>query len=150
MERWRSVTPRKGGHLGYQPRTEITSEGPVRVTPEEAPVLQAMQFAFAPLHKRALGIAAGVAGALCMVLLTLAGLLLPGAREFPLQLLGEYFAGYSVTWPGLLLGAVWGFVVAFVAGWFAALCRNLALGISAFMIRTKAELASTREFLDHI
>src|SRR5687768_2391796 len=105
MERWRSVTPRKGGHLGYQPRTEVTAEGPVRVTPEEAPVLQAMQFAFAPLHKRALGIAAGVAGALFMVLLTLAGLLLPGAREFPLQLLGEYFAGYSVTWPGLLPGA---------------------------------------------
>ena len=151
MERWRSVTPRKGGHLGYQPRTEVvTPQGRIQVTPEEVPVLQAMQFAFAPLHKRALGIATGVAGALVMALLTLAGLLLPEAREFPLKLLGEYFRGYSVTWPGVLVGAVWGFVVAFVAGWFAALCRNLVLGISAFMIRTKAELASTREFLDHI
>jgi hypothetical protein len=50
----------------------------------------------------------------------------------------------------VVIGAAWGFAVAFIAGWFAAFCRNLALAISAFMIRTKAELASTREFLDHI
>lgn len=107
-------------------------------------------YAFAPLHKRAFGVAAGVAGALVMAVLTIAGMLLPGAREFPLDLLAEYFQGYSVTWPGVLIGAAWGFGVAFVAGWFAAFCRNLALAISAFMIRTRAELDSTREFLDHI
>lgn len=109
-----------------------------------------MLFAFAPLHKRAFGIATGVAGALLMVLLTLAGMFLPDAREFPLELLGQYFQGYSVSWNGVVIGAAWGFVVSFVAGWFAAFCRNLALAISAFMIRTRAEYDSTREFLDHI
>ena len=109
-----------------------------------------MLFAFAPLHKFAFGIATGVAGAVLMTLLTLAGLLLPGAREFPLELLGQYFQGYSVTWPGVFIGAMWGFVVSFVAGWFAAFCRNFALAVSAFMIRTRAEIDSTREFLDHI
>jgi hypothetical protein len=122
----------------------------ITVTPEESPVISAMLFAFAPLHKRAFGTAVGVAGALLMVLLTLAGKFLPGAREFPLGLLGEYFLGYSVSWSGVVIGALWGFVVSFVAGWFAAFCRNVALAISAFMIRTRAELASTREFLDHI
>jgi hypothetical protein len=120
------------------------------VTQEESPVISAMLFAFAPLHKRAFGVATGVAGAIFMVLLTLAGMFLPGAREFPLGLLGQYFQGYSVSWPGVLVGAAWGFAVAFVAGWFAAFCRNLALAISAFVIRTRAELDSTREFLDHI
>jgi hypothetical protein len=120
------------------------------VTPEEAPVISAMLYAFAPLHKRAFGVAVGVAGAALMTLVTLAGMFVPGADAFPLFLLNEYFRGYSVTWTGLLVGAFWGFVVSFVAGWFAAFCRNLALAISAFMIKTRAELESTREFLDHI
>ena len=120
------------------------------MTPEESPIIPAMLFAFAPLHKRAFGVATGVAGAVVMVLLTVASIVLPGARAFPLGLLGQYFQGYSVTWPGVVIGAAWGFAVAFVAGWFAAFCRNFALAISAFLIRTKAELDSTREFLDHI
>jgi len=122
----------------------------MRVTPEEMPVISAMLYAFAPLHKRAFGAAVGVAGALLMAMITVAGIVLPDGRQVPLGLLEQYFQGYSVTWPGVLIGAAWGFAVAFIAGWFAAFCRNLALAISAFMIRTKAELASTREFLDHI
>ena len=85
-----------------------------------------------------------------MAVVTVARVVLPGVREFPLELLSEYFQGYSVTWPGVLIGAAWGFAVSFVAGWFAAFCRNLALAITAFLIRTRAELDATREFLDHI
>ncbi|HEX6313300.1 MAG TPA: hypothetical protein VFZ73_00510 [Gemmatimonadaceae bacterium] len=137
--------------MAYQTRGDVMVAGSqIEVTPEESPVISAMLYAFAPLHKRAFGIATGVAGALLMMLVTVAGMLLPGAREFPLGLLGQYFQGYSVSWNGVVVGAVWGFVVSFVAGWFAAFCRNLALAISVFMIRTRAELDSTREFLDHI
>jgi hypothetical protein len=137
--------------LPYRPQGDVITPGSqITVTQEESPVISAMLFAFAPLHKRAFGVATGVAGAIFMVLLTLAGMFLPGAREFPLGLLGQYFQGYSVSWPGVLVGAAWGFAVAFVAGWFAAFCRNLALAISAFVIRTRAEIDSTREFLDHI
>jgi hypothetical protein len=65
-------------------------------------------------------------------------------------LLGQYFAGYDRSLTGVLVGAAWGFVVAFVAGWFGAFCRNTALAIAAFMLRTRAELSETRDFLDHI
>jgi hypothetical protein len=137
--------------VAYQPNGDPNRPGStIRVTPEEAPVIPAMLYAFAPLHKRAFGVAVGTAGALFMVLLTLGGLLLPSASEFPLELIGQYFTGYTVSWPGVVIGAAWGFVVAFVAGWFAAFCRNLALAISAFVIRTRAEIEATREFLDHI
>ena len=137
--------------MAYRPNGDVITPGShITVTPEESPVISAMLYAFAPLHKRAFGIAVGAAGAVLMALLTLAGLFLPGARDFPLGLLSQYFQGYSVTLPGVFVGAVWGFVVAFIAGWFAAFCRNLALAISAFVIRTRAELQSTREFLDHI
>ena len=134
--------------MAYQPA--ITPGSQIRVTPEEAPVVSVMLFAFAPLHKRAFGIATGVAGAALMSYLTLAAMFVPASKNFPIELLGQYFTGYSVSWPGLLVGAGWGFVVAFVAGWFAAFCRNLALAISAFLIRTRAEMEATREFLDHI
>lgn len=116
----------------------------------EERLIPALQLAFAPLHKRAFGIATGAAGATFMVLLTSVAIISPRAREFPLYLLREYFAGYTVSWRGVVVGALWGFLVAFVAGWFAAFCRNLALAVSAFFIRTRAELNATREFLDHI
>lgn len=134
--------------MAYEP--SISPGNPIRVTPEEAPVISAMLYAFAPLHKLAFGVATGTAGAVLVALITIAALVLPGAGEFPLFLLQQYLKGYSVTWTGVFVGAAWGFAIAFVGGWFAAFCRNLALAISAFMIRTKAELDSTREFLDHI
>ena len=137
--------------MAYQPRGDVLTPGSsMRVTPEELPVIDAVLFAFAPVHKRAFGAAVGVAGALLMAMVTVGGIVLPEGRQVPLYLLEHYFEGYSVTWPGVVIGAAWGFAVAFIAGWFAAFCRNLALAISAFMIRTRAELMSTREFLDHI
>ncbi len=121
-----------------------------RRDPEEVSLDHALELAFAPLNKRAFGVALGSSGAVLMVLLTVAVLVTDRAQEFPLGLLGQYFAGYTVTWPGVLVGAGWGFVVAFVAGWFFAFCRNGALAITAFAIRTRAELTQTRDFLDHI
>ena len=121
-----------------------------RRDPAEVSLDHALELAFAPLNKRAFGVALGCAGALAMVLLTVAVLITDRAQQFPLGLLGQYFAGYTVSWPGVLVGAVWGFLVAFVAGWFFAFCRNAALAITAFAIRTRAELTETRDFLDHI
>ncbi|MGH8515114.1 MAG: hypothetical protein ACREV8_14480, partial [Gammaproteobacteria bacterium] len=121
-----------------------------RRDPEEVSLDEALELAFAPLNKRAFGTALGSAGAVLMVLVTVAVLATDRAQEFPLGLLGQYLYGYTVSWPGVLIGAGWAFVVAFVAGWFFAFCRNAALAITAFAIRTRAELTETRDFLDHI
>jgi hypothetical protein len=131
------------------PQRAATRSGERR-DPDEVSLDQALELAFAPLNKRAFGIALGSAGAVVMALLTIAVLVADRAREFPLGLLGQYFAGYTVSWPGVFIGAGYGFVVAFVAGWFFAFCRNAALAITAFAIRTRAELSETRDFLDHI
>lgn len=121
-----------------------------RVSREEEAITSVVYFAFARLHKAAFGVATGVAGALVVGWLTVSVLVLPGARDFPLTLLNEYFAGYEVSWRGLLIGMAWGGLVGFVGGWFAAFTRNFALATMAFYIRTRAELAQTRDFLDHI
>lgn len=128
---------------------QVVASQSARTTTEER-ILPALELAFAPLHKAAFGIATGVAGALGMMLLTAFVHLVPRAQDFPLELLSTYFAGYDVSWGGVLVGGLWGFVVCFVAGWFVAFCRNMALAITAFSIRTRAELQETREFLDHI
>jgi hypothetical protein len=116
----------------------------------DAVILPAMIYTFAPLHRRAFGAATGAAAATFMALLTVACLTLPSAKQFPLDLVAQYFAGYSRSWTGVLVGASWGFAVGFVAGWFGAFCRNLVLAISAFFLRSRAELTESRDFLDYI
>jgi len=104
---------------------------------------------FAPLDKRAFGVAIGVAVGLVIFGVTAIDLAFPSPWE-GLSLLNQYFAGYSVSWPGAFIGLAWGFAVGFCAGWFVAFVRNLVLAISLFVLQTRAELGETRDFLDHI
>ncbi len=106
--------------------------------------------AFAPLHKRALGVACGLVGALIVAGVTAFHLVALGGNESGLSLLAQYFAGYSVSWAGVFVGAFWGFATCFVFGWFAAFSRNLVLATYLFVARTRDEMKQTRDFLDHI
>ncbi len=106
--------------------------------------------AFAPLDKAAFGAALGVACALLVFLITVGTLYLPDGQRLDVGVLSVYFRGYSVSWIGALIGALWGAFTGFVFGWFLAFCRNLIVAVSLFVIRTRAELAQTRDFLDHI
>lgn len=105
---------------------------------------------FAPLHKRALGLAGGLACGLLIFLITGISLIREGGQQVNLWLLSNYFAGYTQTWAGAFIGFAWGTVVGFVAGWFIAFCRNFMIAASLFWIRARSELNDTRDFLDHI
>jgi hypothetical protein len=105
---------------------------------------------FSPLHKRALGLAVGATSALAIFGVTAVYLIRDPDQPIDLGLLAQYFYGYSPTWTGALIGAAWALMVGFVAGWFMAFVRNLTLAVSLFLVRTRAELAATRDFLDHI
>lgn len=106
--------------------------------------------AFAPLHKRAFGMAVGFTLGLLVALITAAGTVLDPEGRVPIGLLSEYFYGYSVSWLGALIGAGWAFFVGFVGGWFIAFARNLVLAAWIFIVRARADLKATRDFLDHI
>lgn len=118
--------------------------------PDSAQLPPEVRPAFLPLHKRALGMALGLTVGGLVFLATAVHLLRRPDPEFPLYLLSEYFYGYTVSWEGALLGLAWGFVTGFVAGWFLAFARNVGLATFIFVTRTRAELAATRDFLDHI
>lgn len=122
--------------------------GSVRDEPALPP---SVRLAFAPLHKRAFGLAIGVALALAVVVATLVYLVRGHLNQGPgLWLLQNYLAGYSVSVTGALVGGAWGLFVGFVAGWFLAFCRNFMIAVSVFIFRLKAELNQSRDFLDHI
>lgn len=114
------------------------------------PLAVALSLAFAPLHKRAFGMAVGIAAALLVAGVTLFHVVAQPEDAGYLRLLANYFYGYTVTWRGVVVGGLWAFLTGFVAGWFIAFCRNLVIAISIFITRTRAELRETRDFLDHI
>jgi hypothetical protein len=109
-----------------------------------------LALAFAPLHKRAFGTAVGLATGVLIFAATAVYIIRDPHPGFALALLGHYFYGYTVSWSGAVIGFAWGFGTGFVAGWFIAFCRNLVLAVSIFAARTRADMAATRDFLDHI
>ncbi len=114
------------------------------------PLPHELRLAFAPLHKRAFGMAVGAAAAIVVFGATAVYLLRDPQPGFDLGLLAEYFYGYTVSWLGAFVGAAWAFVAGFAAGWFAAFCHNLVIAVSLFIGRTREELRANRDFLDHI
>lgn len=109
-----------------------------------------IEMLFLPLDKSALGGAVAVTAAIVMFLATAIPLIRGLDDEVGLWLLGQYFNGYTVTWPGAFIGAAWAAFTGFVIGWFIAFSRNTLLAIRLVVLRAKAEYAQTRDFLDHI
>ena len=133
-------------HSVYAPGTAGARAAAV----DEERVQEVLRLAFAPLHKRAFGIAVGTATGLLMAAMTAYHILFVPPGLVRLDLMRAYFYGYTVSWQGVLVGGAWAFGVGFVMGWFAAFCRNLVVAISVFITRTRAELGQTQDFLDHI
>lgn len=119
-------------------------------SPSQMAADQRLALLFAPLHKRAFGMAVGLAAALMTVLLTAVPLLRGAGDPINLGLLAQYFRGYTVSWTGALIGAAWAGFVGFVMGWFLAFCRNALLAFRVLLLRARAEYGQTRDFMDHI
>lgn len=111
--------------------------------------LAPLTLAFAPVHKRALGVAVGTVCGLIVFALTVFQLVLK-PQGIDLVLLAQYFYGYEVSWKGAFIGLFWGFVTGFVMGWFVAFTRNFVSALRIFVLKTKVDLARTKDFLDHI
>ncbi|MDH3732614.1 MAG: hypothetical protein OEU54_03735 [Gemmatimonadota bacterium] len=120
-----------------------------RERPSDEAAVEAM-LAFLPIHKRALGVAVGLVGGTLLFAATVFALVVLGGDPTGLRLVGEYFYGYEVSWPGAFIGFFWAFVASFVFAWFAAFVHNFAVATSIFIARTREELRQTRDFLDHI
>jgi hypothetical protein len=106
--------------------------------------------AFAPVHKRALGVAVGFVIGLSLFAITAFHIVLHPTNGPNIALLAHFFYGYEVSWRGALVGFCWGGFTGFVAGWFVAFVHNLVTALKVFAFKTRGELAQTKDFLDHI
>jgi hypothetical protein len=98
--------------------------------------------AFAPIHRRALGVACGLVLGGLLSIATLVLVPQRHDRDFSLDLLGQFFKGYSVSWQGVFVG--------FIFGWSLALIRNAAVWIWLTVIRSRAEMSEYSDLLDHL
>ena len=125
----------------------------INIEPEIAvdALKEAFAQAFAKLDRFALGLSIGTAAGLLLFLATLALLLGGGGIAGPkLELLQQYFPGYTVSLTGSLQGLVYGFLTGFAAGWIFAFLRNIALFVCTVMTQRRAERLLLRHFLEYV
>src|SRR5438128_1777708 len=108
-------------------------------------------FAFAPLHRVAMGVACGVCLGSLIFLATVVLLLKDGYPVGPnLALLSQFLFGYNVSFTGSIIGLLWGFAIGFALGWGFALLRNAALWVCLALVRSRAEMEQFGDLLDHL
>ena len=83
-------------------------EPAVEAVQEAASQPEALSFAFAPIHKAALGVAVGLVLGSLIAAVTVFHLILRPTAGPNIGLLAQYFYGYEVTWFGAILGFLWG------------------------------------------
>lgn len=101
------------------------------------------------LAPSAFGTAAGIVTGLALFFITI----VPALRGEPhladhIGLLSQYLYGYSVTVGGAVLGAVYGFVIAYLAGNLFARVRNFGMAIYLRIIWRRAEHHMASDLLD--
>jgi protoporphyrinogen oxidase len=122
---------------------------------EERLALAVTEHALSPAFNRldsvALGLATGIVAGLVLFLATMGLVLKGGAIIGPnLQLLRQYFPGYTVTAGGSVLGLVYGFASGFVAAWTFACLRNASVYLYMVIVHRRAELHHLRRILDYL
>jgi protoporphyrinogen oxidase len=106
---------------------------------------------FARMDKFAFGMAVGTASGLLLFLATI-WLILKGGENVGanLQLLSQYFPGYTVTLRGAFVGLGYGLLWGFLMGWFFAYLRNLFIALYAYRVRKRSEWLSLGRFFDQL
>lgn len=66
-----------------------------------------------------------------------------------LQLLSQFFIGYTVSFKGALIGAAYMFWWIFLFGWLFAYLRNLFLAFYVYRIKRRTEMLTFMDFIDH-
>ena len=105
-----------------------------------------MRTAFAQIDEIGLGTAVGIVGALYIWLPT-TWLLVRGLQGSvsDLQLLSQYFIGYTVSWSGAFVGLLYGSALGFIIGWLVAFLRNKFLRLYLYLIKLMEEVRSLEE-----
>ena len=67
-----------------------------------------------------------------------------------LQLIGQYFVGYTVSIAGAFIAFAYAFCSSFLFAWAFAYLRNLFLTLYLYRIRKKNEMMTLKDLMDHL
>ncbi len=129
----------------HEEQREESADIPENLIPD-AVIIQAFakmdKFGFAS----ALGVVCGLLSFLTTLWLVIKGGDVVGTN---LQLLAQYFVGYSVSVKGAFVGFGYSFGWGFLFGWLFAYLRNVSLAFHIYRVKKKTEMLSFGDFLDH-
>ena len=118
---------------------------------EKAAVEKLLRRVFSKMDKLGFATAVGSVCGSMIFLSTIFLILKDGGVVGPnLQLLQQYFYGYSITVKGAFIGMAHSFGWGFLFGWLFAYLRNLSIGFVIYRARRKAELMRLGNIFDHI
>jgi protoporphyrinogen oxidase len=131
---------------------EEVRAGEADKTPDVASAVRgSLRRMFPRLDPVAFGAAVGAVAGLTLFAATLFLVLRGGAVVGPnLQLLNNFFPGYTVTPVGSLVGLAYASIAGFGLGWIFAYLRNVAVYLSAVAIHRDIELHLLRRLLDYM
>jgi len=121
----------------------------ILVPGEEAALDKLLPGVFSRLDQLGLATATGSVCGLLIFFATIGLVVKGGIGSFYLQLLNQYFFGYTVTVKGAFIGMAYGFLWGFLFGWLFAYLRNFFIAYYIYRIKRRAELLTFRDFLDH-
>jgi protoporphyrinogen oxidase len=114
-------------------------------------VKEAFAQVFSKLDRVAFGLSIGTVCGILLFLATLVLVLKGGDVLGPrLELLENYFPGYSVTPSGSLLGLGYGFFSGFIGGWCFAFLRNTSAFLYMALLHRRAEHQLLRKLLEYV
>ena len=106
---------------------------------------------YAQMDKLAFATALGSVSGLLIFMATIWLIIKGGPVIGPnLQLLSQYFVGFSVTVQGAFIGFAYSFGWGFLFGWLYAYLHNFFLSYYIYRIKKRAELVSFRDFFDQL
>jgi protoporphyrinogen oxidase len=106
---------------------------------------------FARIDKLAFATAVGSVSGLLVFLATVWLVIIGDQVVGPiLELLSNYFFGYTVTIQGALIAFGCSFFWGFLFAWLLAYLRNFFLGLYLYRLKKKSELLSLKDFFDYL
>ncbi len=124
---------------------------PVLDVPDLAEALQgALSQVFPKLDRLAFGLSLGTVSGTILFIATVMLVLKGGETIGPnLQLLNQYFPGYTVTLWGSFLALGYGFATGFAGGWGFAFLRNMSVFLYMAAAHRRAEYQLMRNLLNY-
>jgi hypothetical protein len=114
----------------------------------DSPDVRAVRALFPRIHTLALGAAVALTAGAAMFLFTAYHVL--AQPDVRIGLLRWYLVGYSASWPGAFVGLAWGTVIGFFTGWVLGFVHNLTIDAWILVLRARADLSRSRNFLDQV